>query len=114
MYKALNNSTYQTGDTCTCTRTHELDPVGSLFRPFSSEGRRAEGRGLFGYLPASCGFTGPALVELGVRDGNGDPSSSAPTQNTMVGLEPMTQTKPHSPPRPQTAIATIPAERTLG
>ena len=28
MYKALNNSTYQTGR----SRTHELDPVGSLFR----------------------------------------------------------------------------------
>ena len=27
-------------------------------------------------------------------------------QNTTVGLEP-TQTKPHSPPKPQTAIATI-------
>ena len=29
------------------------------FRPFSSEGRRAEGRGLAGYLSASCGHTDP-------------------------------------------------------
>ncbi len=48
------------------TRPKRNGPRGSLFGPSARDGRRAEGQSLAGYLAASCGFTGPALVELGV------------------------------------------------
>ena len=66
-------------------------PRGSLFGPSARDGRRAEGQSLAGYLAASCGFTDSHLWSSESVDGNGDPSSSAPTQTTPVGLKPTTQ-----------------------